>query len=248
MTSSPRRGTGRHIRTRVARSLRPAGFAMDCMGSGLDPPHPVLVQAPIGVGGGARLARWRAGGPGADGVRLGRLRSGRAGPTSSTGQRSMNSSRSGGRRGGSDRLAPAGLGRGCSADCGRAGDRPRNPAGGGVPQAPQRHGIHAQEVDGEDPSALGAQEPSPRRARAAPGRRLRRSGFPTPSTVRRRCRVWSVSLYAAVAPQRILLGRPVTTDRPAPLKRPVSCGPGGPGTWTRPRCSPTALRTGMILF
>jgi hypothetical protein len=93
-----------------ARSLPPAGFAMDCMGSGLDPPHPVLVQAPIGVGGGARLARWRAGGPAANGVRLGRLRSGRAGPMSSTGQRSTNSSHSGGRRGGSDRLASAGLG------------------------------------------------------------------------------------------------------------------------------------------
>jgi hypothetical protein len=161
-----------------ARSLRPAGFAMDCMRSGLDPPHPVLVQAPIGVGGGARLARWRAGGPAANGVRLGRLRSGRAGPTPSTGQRSTNSSRSGGRRGGSDRLAPAGLGVGA------------RPTAGGLEivrairrvAASQRHGIHAQEVDGEDSSALGAQEPSPRRARAAPGRRLRRSGFPTPST------------------------------------------------------------------
>jgi hypothetical protein len=43
------------------------------------PPHPVLVQAPIGVGGGARLARWRAGGPAANDVRLAASAPARAG-------------------------------------------------------------------------------------------------------------------------------------------------------------------------
>ena len=62
MTSSPRRGTRRHIRTRVARSLRSAGFAMDCMGSGLDPPHPVSQQALSGSVPG-RIRALRAGVP-----------------------------------------------------------------------------------------------------------------------------------------------------------------------------------------
>ena len=115
--SSPRRGTGRHVRKRVARSLRPGRLRDGLHGVWLGPRRiRCLVQAPIGVGGvldlpGGKQAARRL----TNGVRLGRLRSGRAGPTSSTGQRSMNSSRSGGRQGGSDRLAPAGLGRGCSA-------------------------------------------------------------------------------------------------------------------------------------
>jgi hypothetical protein len=34
-------------------------------------------------------------------------------------------------------------------------------------QSPEEHGVHVQEIDGEDPGSLGAQELPPARARAA---------------------------------------------------------------------------------
>jgi hypothetical protein len=96
--------------------------------------------------------------------------------------------------------------------CGVRGDAAQvHPAGAVLDehqdiQSLQQHGIHVEEVDGEDPGGLGAQELAPGRARAARRRADTRSSQDFVDGGRRDCEaeLGQLAVDAALAPQRIL--------------------------------------------
>ena len=77
-------------------------------------------------------------------------------------------------------------------------------------EAFQQHGIQVEKVDSEDPGGLGAQEPSPGRARSAGSRINTRSAQDLPDGGWRdgHAEFCHFALDPAVSPQRILLRQP----------------------------------------
>jgi hypothetical protein len=91
-------------------------------------------------------------------------------------------------------------------------------------QSLQRHGVHVQEIYGEDPGCVGAQELPPGGPRgAAPDRCPRRAGSPRRWMAPQRCRASAARLDPAMAPQRIL---PRQAQRQSPDTRVAGGRPG----------------------
>jgi hypothetical protein len=96
-------------------------------------------------------------------------------------------------------------------------------------QSVEQHGVHVQEVDGEDPGGLGVQKLPPGRARAA-RRRIDARGmqdFPDGGRRDRHAELGQFAVDPAVSPQRILLCQPDNKAGDAPdCRRAAGRAPG----------------------